>query len=298
MKLHLSLIFLITFTAALAEPPKKKPPERDERAAHPRPPVSGEPFDDSEIIRYLEIEGRKLYRAGKVKPLATIPRRCSMRLSSSNGEKMPLPEAARRVEAATVVLGEFFREKKNLVFSSAAGGFFIGENGALVTSLHVVREKDSQGFVALLRDGRVFAVREAVAAHANADLVVLQLDLPEGAKVPALSLAPEPAPVGAPIAVISHPEEHFFLLTTGVVGRHTVWREEKGESHFMSINADFAKGSSGCPVFDERGVVVGIVNNTESIYFNDDAKRRQIDLQMVVKNATPSWVLRRMVAEE
>ena len=94
---------------------------------------------------------------------------------------------------------------------------------------------------------------------------------------------------------MSHPEEHFFLLTTGVVGRHTVWHEEKGESHFMSINADFAKGSSGCPVFDERGAVVGVVNNTESIYYDDDGKRRQVDLQMVVKNVTPAWVLRRLL---
>ena len=298
MKLSFALAFVIICTPAFAEPTKKKPPERNERAGLPRAPVDGEPFDDSEAIRYLDVEGRKLYRAGKVKPLAATPRRCSMRLPSASGEKMPLPDAARRVEAATVVLGEFFRGKKELAFSSAAGGFFIAENGTLVTSLHVVREKDSQGFVALLRDGRVFAVREAVAAHPTADLVVLQLDLPEGTKVPVLSLAAEPAPIGSSIGVISHPEEHFFLLTTGVVGRHTIWREEKGESHFMSINADFAKGSSGCPVFDERGIVVGIVNNTESIYFNDDSKRRQIDLQMVVKNATPSWVLRQMVTDE
>lgn len=153
MKLRLALAFAISFASAVAEPPKKTPPARDDRAAQPRAPISGEPFDDSEIIRYLEVEGRKLFHAGKVKPLAAIPRRCSMRLPSPGAEKVPLPDAARRVEAATVVLGEFFREKKTLAFSSAAGGFFIAESGALVTSLHVVREKDSQGFVALLRDG-------------------------------------------------------------------------------------------------------------------------------------------------
>ena len=41
--------------------------------------------------------------------------------------------------------------------------------------------------------------------------------------------------------------------------------------------------------------VVGVVNNTESIYYDDDGKRRQTDLQMVVKNVTPSWVVRRLV---
>ena len=45
---------------------------------------------------------------------------------------------------------------------------------------------------------------------------------------------------------------------------------------------------------ERNGAVVGVVNNTESIYYDDDGKKRQTDLQMVVKNATPSWVLRGM----
>jgi S1-C subfamily serine protease len=292
------LIFIFFATIALAEP--KKPPiaprAHAENKAEPRAPIAGQPFDDSEVVRYLEVEGRKLFVTGKVKPLASSTvRKCSLRLGETSSEKIPLPEAAKRAEAATVILGEFYKDKKTTGFSSAAGGFFITDSGVLVTSLHVLAEKDSKGFVALLRDGRVFAVRETLAVNEIDDLVILQLDIPEGTKLPMLALAADPAPVGTAIGVMSHPEEHFFLLTTGVVGRHTLWHDEKGESHFMSINADFAKGSSGCPVFDERGVVVGVVNNTESIYYDDDGRRRQTDLQMVVKNVTPSWVVRRLV---
>ena len=68
-------------------------------------------------------------------------------------------------------------------------------------------------------------------------------------------------------------------------------RDAAGDQSFMTITADFAKGSSGCPVLDERGAVVGIVNNTESIYYDDDGEKKQLDLQMVVKNATPSWAV-------
>jgi hypothetical protein len=94
---------------------------------------------------------------------------------------------------------------------------------------------------------------------------------------------------------MSHPDDRFYLLTTGTVARHTIWREAAGDQSFMAITADFAKGSSGCPVLDERGAVVGIVNNTESIYYDDDGKKKQFDLQMVVKNATPGWLVRKMV---
>jgi len=79
------------------------------------------------------------------------------------------------------------------------------------------------------------------------------------------------------------------------VARHTLWRTKAGVEAFMSITADFAKGSSGCPVLDEHGTVIGIVNNTESIYYDDDGHRKQLDLQMVVKNATPSWAVMPMI---
>ena len=164
-----------------------------------------------------------------------------------------------------------------------------------VTSQHVAKDRGSRGFVAMLRDGRVFPVREVLATDLLNDLLIFQLDLPAEVKLPVLPLAPAPAPVGSPIVVMSHPDDRFYMLTAGMVARQTVWRAAGGDEAFMAITADFAKGSSGCPVLDERGAVVGIVNNTESIYFDDDGKKKQLDLQMVVKNATPSWVVRKMV---
>jgi S1-C subfamily serine protease len=110
-----------------------------------------------------------------------------------------------------------------------------------------------------------------------------------------LPLAREAAPVGAPVFVMSHPDNRFYLLSAGFVARHVLWRTEAGDEAFMTITADFAKGSSGCPVLDERGAVVGIVNNTESIYYDDDGRKKQTDLQMVVKNATPSWAVQSMI---
>jgi len=268
------------------------------RAAEPQPepraPVAGQPFDDREIAGYLEKEGRQLLAKGKVKALKAAARKCSIPLLSQRGDKTTLPQVAGTAEQATVVLGEFFKEKKSaeIQFSCAAGGFFVAENGLLVTSLHVVGEKTSRGFVALTRDGRVFPVREALAADPVDDLVVLQLDAADDVKFPTLPLSPNVAPIGTNVAVMSHPDEHYWMLTTGVVARNTLWRGEKGVEHYVCVTADFAKGSSGCPILDDRGNVVAIVNNTQSVYYDDDGKKKQLDLQMVVKNATPAWVAR------
>src|SRR5260221_388886 len=273
--------------------PRPEPLEAP-RGPEPRAPRLGMPFDDRDVSLFLENEGRKLFAGGRCGKLAFERHSCGLQLPDVANEHPGWPSVAARAEAATVVLGEFYREGKSRKdeFSTAAGGFLVTPDGACVTSLHVVNGKGARGFVALTRDGRVLPVREVLAADPLEDLVILQLDVPEGEALSSLPLAVDPAPVGSPVGVMSHPDERFYLFTMGSVGRHTVWRERGGSEHFMSITADFAKGSSGCPVLDERGAVVGVANNTESIYYDDNGKPRQTDTQMVVKNATPSWVVR------
>jgi len=271
---------------------KKSKSHPTEKLLEARPPVAGQPFDDREMELYFEAESQKLFAAKRVNPLHFDRHVCSLHLTEPAKENLTGPVIAARAEASTLVLGEFSRDKKKspITFNVAGGAFMIAP-GVCLTSLHVAKDKGSRGFCALTRDGRVFPVREVLAFEPVNDLVILQLDLPEGAELPALPLAREPAPVGSPVFVMSHPDDRFFLLSTGYVARHTLWRTETGVEAFMSITADFAKGSSGCPVLDEHGAVIGIVNNTESIYYDDDGEKKQLDLQMVVKNATPSWAV-------
>ena len=276
-----------------ADKTKAHPPQK---LLQPRTPVAGQPFDDREIVLYFKAESSKLFTAKRVNPLRFERKVCSLQLPNPTTEKLAGPAIAARAEAATLVLGEFSREGKSKKVSfNVAGGAFMIAPGVCLTSLHVAKDKTSCGFCALTRDGRVFPVREVLAYEPINDLAILQLDLPEGVDLPALPLAREPAPVGSPVFVMSHPFERFFLLSTGYVARHTIWRTDSGVQAFMSITADFAKGSSGCPVLDECGAVIGIVNNTESIYYDDDGHRKQLDLQMVVKNATPSWAVLPMI---
>jgi S1-C subfamily serine protease len=263
-----------------------------------RAPVAGQPFDDREVELYIEAQGRKLLTADRIKKLSFERHSCALQIQEPDNVKIAWPAVDTRAEAATLVIGEFYRaaNARETQFSVAAGAFIVTDSGACVTSLHVTKDRGSRGFCAMLRDGRVFPVREALAADPVNDLVILQLDLPPDVKLPTLPLASAPAPVGSSIVVMSHPDDRFYMLTAGIVARHTLWRDPAGDQSFMTITADFAKGSSGCPVLDEHGAVVGIVNNTESIYYADDGHKKQTDLQMVVKNTTPSWIVRRMIA--
>lgn len=96
------------------------------------------------------------------------------------------------------------------------------------------------------------------------------------------------------LRVFSHPDDHFFALSEGMVSRYVALPVEKapGEVTFMAVTADFGAGSSGAPVFNERGGVVGLVNNTQSLYY-DPKKGR--DLQMVFKHCLPSQYIQQLI---
>lgn len=56
----------------------------------------------------------------------------------------------------------------------------------------------------------------------------------------------------------------------------------------LMIDADYAKGSSGAPICDLHGNVVGLVSSTSGIYYNEKADAaRAGDLQMVFKQSVP-----------
>jgi serine protease Do len=60
----------------------------------------------------------------------------------------------------------------------------------------------------------------------------------------------------------------------------------------MSITADFAQGSSGGPVLDRRGNVIGVVAATLSLYNSDN------NLQMVSKEAIPVSRIRALITHK
>ncbi len=144
-----------------------------------------------------------------------------------------------------------------------AGGFVISASGLAVTNYHVVESfMDADLITATTLDGRVASVLRVVASDEADDVAVLQLDGDGFHPVP---IAPKPG-VGADVVAISHPSNEFFCLTRGYVTRFS--REGEKRRPRMMITADFAAGSSGAPVFDKHGAVIGMVEMTRSVAYN------------------------------
>ncbi len=170
----------------------------------------------------------------------------------------------------------------------SAGAFAITAQGAIVTNHHVVEglQADERALVATAANGNVYVVKEILAADKLNDIAILQLDLPAGEKLTPAKIAERAIP-GEDVYAISHPVSRFYTLTKGVVSRNAMMHTPEGSAKRLYITAEFAKGSSGSPIFNNRGEVVGIVSSTQSIYYTQ-TKEEQKNLQMVFRNCVPA----------
>jgi len=208
--------------------------------------------------------------------------------------KLGLPEGkggrAEDVQKAIAVVGGVYKCKRCTRWHVApASGFLIAEN-LLVTNYHVVNQPERSALAVRMFDGRVFMVESVVAASERYDLAVV--------RIPNTGITPialgQAAPVGAKVDLISHPNQNFYTLSEGRVARYFITKRDKKTVPAMAITADFGRGSSGAPVLNEAGEVVGIAASTESLYYTED-DGDQKNLQMVFKNCVLVSQLRELI---
>ena len=293
--LNLGVALVLTFSAGAA------PAQKSVRPKRPAPPAAlplnlrGE-VNDFRIEDQLDLATEQLMTTGKTVKMSELIRQlgrrtCTVELPRFSPTNSSSAQIAATCRPGVLVIGDLSKCKKCPKWHvGASSGFLLTASGVCVTCYHVVNVPSSPTLVAMTGDGRIVAVKEVLAANPHTDLAILQLD---GADFQPLPLDTE-APVGSAVRVLSHPDDHFFTLSEGIVSRYVALPLEKvpGEVTFMAITADFGAGSSGAPVFNERGGVVGIVNNTQSLYY-DPKKGR--DLQMVFKHCLPSQYILQLI---
>ncbi|MCY1015512.1 S1 family peptidase [Pyxidicoccus sp. MSG2] len=133
-----------------------------------------------------------------------------------------------------------------------ASGFVASAEGHLVTSLHAVAGARSIG--AVMSDGVRSEVVQVVALDERRDLAILRLPLPD--MVPALALSPHPLPAeGESVYVlraVGGPAPEVRTLEVRAVQVLGDWLT------LLELTRTLAEESSGGPVLDARGAVVGV----------------------------------------
>lgn len=222
---------------------------------------------------------------------APQPKKCALELVPAAREKISAAEVLRRSRAGVVVVSNYYKCTRCPNWhSGVASGFMLTADGAFCTSYHVLENKASETLVLMTGDGRIAPVVGLLAADPVADLVILRA---QGKGFTPLPVAAAAA-AGDRVRVLSHPDNQFYVFSEGVISRRFVDVRPGGQRGMLAITADFAKGSSGAPVFDELGNVIASVNNTRSTYYNTENGAHD-NLQMVFKNCVSSRHLLDMV---
>jgi S1-C subfamily serine protease len=140
---------------------------------------------------------------------------------------------------------------------SQGSGFLINQGGEAVTNVHVLRRGD-KGRVEL-GDGRSFQVGEVSAVDIDNDLVIFRLKGDPATAAadngfPFLSLGDSgKLNLGDRVVSISSPEGLGNSISEGILSAR-----RGGADSFLQITAPISHGSSGGPLLDSRGEVVGV----------------------------------------
>ena len=287
--------------------------------------AAGPVVDDARLAgRFVSGLGRIVDAGVEAGPSATLDAEAAAeRLAAAEGERIRLPSPAtpcslspdrglyEAVMPAVVVVGSIYKCGKcnDWHMGGMASGWLLAADGLVVTNHHVLGREPGHRFGVMTASGEVYPITDIVAADAAGDAAVLRIDT-GGRDLPFLALGPAPE-CGAAVTVISHPAGRFYCLTEGVVSRYH--RQQLGGPEagaaaspgseparaadavvWMSVTADYAVGSSGGPVFNAAGEVVGMVSRTFSSRPGRRPRGGPASEQMVFKDCVSLDTLQRL----
>ena len=159
-----------------------------------------------------------------------------------------LPELVKRIKPSAVAI-ETFDTRGNTI--SRGSGFFVAID-RVVTNRHVI-ERSTRAEIHLI-DGKKFPVRGVIAVDGEGDLALLQVDVPQALAIPLPIIRTVPQE-GESIVVVGNPFGLEGSVSDGIV---SAVREISGYGKIIQITAPISPGSSGSPVVNMYGQVIGI----------------------------------------
>jgi tetratricopeptide (TPR) repeat protein len=182
-----------------------------------------------------------------------------------------------RVHSSVVVI--FAMDEKGQ--RSVQGSGFIVDRNKVATNHHVVQTM-TQAYV-IFSDGVIITVTGVVADSAEQDLTILAVET--GSRPPLVMGDELTLQQGDPVYALGAPQGLELSLTNGIVSS---FRKSNGQ-FLIQTTAAISHGSSGGPLFDGAGRVVGIttsmISDTPGIYFSmgiGDLKRLLRTPEMIV----------------
>jgi trypsin-like peptidase len=168
-------------------------------------------------------------------------------LGANSGHAQTAQEIAKKAFGSTVLL---VMEDANGKPFSLGSGFFV-RAGEIASNLHVV-EGAARGYAKLVGEKAKYDIEGITAIDAKRDLVVLKISL---SRSQALSLGnSDSVQVGEPVYAVGNPQGLEGTFSQGIVSSI----RDVGADKLLQITAPISPGSSGGPVLNGKGEVIGV----------------------------------------
>lgn len=150
--------------------------------------------------------------------------------------------------------GQERRERRGRRRSTSLGsGFFISEDGFVVTNNHVV--ENGKTLTVILDDGSEFEAK-VIGTDDRTDLALLKVDADQ--KFSYVKFAEGEARVGDWVVAVGNPFGLGGTVTAGIISAHGRQIGAGPYDDFLQIDAAVNRGNSGGPAFNFKGEVVGV----------------------------------------
>lgn len=188
-------------------------------------------------------------RALSVALCATFLISCSSGIRGPRKARMTIKEIVDASKPAIVRIETRFANGRKAVGT----GFVISKDGRIATNLHVIQ--GSQDIRVRLLDGTRMPVEKVVNVDPKRDLAIIQVD--PARKLPTLSLGDSDRvaagdrviAIGNPLGVLDYTVSDGLISSVRLLGP---------ELTVLQISAPISEGSSGGPLFNNYGEVIGV----------------------------------------
>ncbi|RXG63381.1 tetratricopeptide repeat protein, partial [Candidatus Atribacteria bacterium 1244-E10-H5-B2] len=160
-----------------------------------------------------------------------------------------LPSLIKKIKPSVVIVFAYDNKGE---FLKLGNGFFISQNGDIITNYHLLQEASSAEIKT--SDGKTYPITYIIAKDEQNDITRLSVDIPSKYVLP-LSLSETIPEIRERIIVYGNPLE---LENPGSDGIVSSVREIFNYGKIIQITAPISPGSSGSPVLNMKGEVIGI----------------------------------------
>jgi len=147
------------------------------------------------------------------------------------------------------------RDTSTNVLISQGTGFFIDSTGLGLTNYHVMEDFNKYNFKAKTTDGKLYDIDELISYDEDADVLMFHVSNPGKTNFTYLHTDNDSTLKGSMIMVIGNPEGFTNTVSLGIISAI----RDKQYGRDLQITAPISHGSSGSPVINMDGKVIGVV---------------------------------------